>query len=78
MKMIHIEKPVPELRNEIVKIWPYGQFELWDNGDIIIKAESISRWDGCWYFFIMTEFCHIHLTVPVNMCARIRKVMWNE
>ena len=78
MKMLHIEKPDQELRDEIIKIWPYGLFELWDNGDVIIKAESVSRWDGCWHFFIMTAFCHIHLVIPVNKCAHIRKIMWKE
>lgn len=78
MKMIHIEKPVTELRDEIIKVWPYGLFELWDNGDVVLKAEDISVWEGRWHFFISTTFCHIHLIVPINKAAHIRKVMWKE
>lgn len=73
MVMLHIEKPDIELRKEIISFWPYGFLELWDNGDIIIKAESVSRWKGCWYFFTTTKFCHIHLIIPVKKAAHIRK-----
>lgn len=66
MTMIHIEKPANEIRDEIIKVWPYGMFELWDNGDVVINAESVSRWDGRRYFIISTRYCHIHLVIPVN------------
>lgn len=78
MKMLHIEKPDPELRNEIISIWPYGLFELWDNGDVVIKAEAVSRGAGCWHFFTLTKYCHIHMVIPVNKTAHIRKIMRKE
>ena len=43
MKMLHIEKPDTELHNEIIKIWPYGMFELWDNGDIVIPVNKTAH-----------------------------------
>lgn len=78
MKMLHLVQPLPELRNEIITHWPFDLFQLWDNGDIIIKAESVSRWDGCWRFFTMTKYCHIQLTIPINKCALIRKCEYND
>lgn len=78
MKMLHLVQPVAELRNEILKYWPSELFQLWDNGDIVIKADSVSRWDGCWHFFTMTSFTHIHLVIPVNKCQLIRKCIYNE
>lgn len=78
MKMLHLLQPVPELMKEIIKYWPSELFQLWDNGDIVIKADSVSRWDGCWHFFTMTSYTHIHLVIPVNKCQLIRKCVCNE
>ena len=77
MVMLHLIGPDPELKSELAKHWPVKLLEFWDIGDIVIKAESVSRWDGCWHFFTMTQYIHLHLIVPVNKCKLIRKVEYH-